>query len=109
MASETCIDLAWKLDRQIFLCWGRKITSPGLAHRLHENNLMRVARDSRIAGLGNNATSIPEDLFPAPSLSFFYSRRIYLGLWVTQIATTRISIFSRKIGRIRFPHPSLAL
>lgn len=31
-----------------------------LAHRLHENNLMRVARDTRTVGLGNKPNIIPD-------------------------------------------------
>lgn len=52
---------------------------------------MRVARDSRIVGLGNKPNIIPEILFPEPLPSFFYFRRFYLGLWATQIATKKHS------------------
>jgi hypothetical protein len=43
-----------------------------LAHRLHENNLLRVARDSRTMGLGNKPNIIPDILFPEYLPSFFF-------------------------------------
>ena len=81
-----------------------------LAHRLHENNLIRVARDSRIVGLGNKTHIIPEILFPGHLPSFF-SHGFYLGLWVTQIATNGSFFlkFLAKSGRICFPQPSITL
>lgn len=41
---------------------------------------MRAARNFRIAGLGNNAVSIPEVLFPAPSLFLLFPPILFRSL-----------------------------
>lgn len=41
---------------------------------------MRAARDLRIAGLGNTTSSIPDILFPAPSLFFLFPPILFRSL-----------------------------
>jgi hypothetical protein len=106
--NETYTCLACKLDQEVQLCWVEKCTCwfwPTDYMRITWRGLQGIS-GSRVSGI--TRLSFPRSysrLLP----SFFYSRRFYLGLWVTQIATKEDFDFQQKSSRITFPHTSFVL